>query len=623
VRTNVFHGALRLYLAPIRAIALYLRRLARHSAALLCAVAGVAVLVAPAFADVPPDKRVALVIGNGAYQHAPKLDNATFDARAVADAFRKLGFQVVDGYDLDVEQMRAKISEFSADLPDAKSAVIYYAGHGISVDEENYLIPTDIVLKSPTDLDLAAISVSLVLKQMKREDRVNIVVLDACRDNPFAEALTRARTRAIVGERGLSRIDGDLARGTLIAFASDPKSTALDGPPGKHSPFTEAFLDHVFDPGVSIDTVMSRVRTEVWEKTHHGQLPWVNTSLIGDYMLYRGICIGTAAECPTPQEPTRDGAAGAEVASLPAVANPDRQTREDLLWESAQHSNLRADYQAYLDAFPNGFFAQMAKNRIASLESPAAAPSEKTSPAAAPADRTSPAAAPAERAGPASSPAEKESPNAAPAEKQSPAAAPAETDWKAEIGTADIEKALDLTPADQKEIQQRLTALGLYKGPATGALDAPTRSAITEWQKTRGAALTSFLGPMQLAALRAESEVAYQKLLAAQPSPQPAVRQAVRPATRAAKEPITRTAKEPIKKPEPARRVTKRRAHPAVDAAAVDAAPSDLGGTPAWRRRAGLPDNSGVPPAGRPPQFMGGFTAGAATGPIIGGFRHY
>ena len=128
------------------------------------------------------------------------------------------------------------------------------------------------------------------------------------------------------------------------------------------------------------NTVMSRVRTEVWEKTHHGQLPWVNTSLIGDYMLNRVICIGTAAECPTPQEPARDGASGAEVAALPVVASPDRQTREDLLWESAQHSNLRADYQAYLDAFPNGFFAQMAKNRIASLEDQGVARSQAEPP---------------------------------------------------------------------------------------------------------------------------------------------------------------------------------------------------------------------------------------------------
>ena len=180
----------------------------------------------------PTEKRVALVIGNGAYQSAVRLDNAVFDAKAVAESFRKLGFQVVDGYDLDIDQMRSKVSEFSAALSDSKSAVIYYAGHGISVDEENYLVPTDIVLKSPTDLDLNAISVSLLLKQMKRDDRVNIVILDACRDNPFAAVLARQKTRALVVERGLTPIDGDLARGTLIAFASDPKSSALDGPPG-------------------------------------------------------------------------------------------------------------------------------------------------------------------------------------------------------------------------------------------------------------------------------------------------------------------------------------------------------------------------------------------------------
>ena len=226
--------------------------------AVLAAIGLFFVSMSAALPPQPEGKRVALVIGNGAYQNAPKLDNPTFDAKAVADAFRKLGFQVVDGYDLDIAEMREKVSEFSSALPGAKSAVIYYAGHGVSVDEENYLIPTDIVLRSPTDLDLGAISVSLILKQMKREDRVNVVILDACRDNPFAAALAKARTRAIVGERGLSRIDGDLARGTLIAFASDPKSVALDGTAGQHSPFTAALLDHVFDPGVSIDTVMSQ-----------------------------------------------------------------------------------------------------------------------------------------------------------------------------------------------------------------------------------------------------------------------------------------------------------------------------------------------------------------------------
>ena len=313
------------------------------------------------------DKRVALVIGNGSYQTAIRLDNAVFDAKAVAELFRKLGFQVVDGYDLDINAMRSKVSEFSSALADLNSAVIYYAGHGISVDEENYLIPTDIVLKSPTDLDLNAISVSLLLKQMKRDDRVNIVILDACRDNPFAASLARAKTRALVVERGLTRIDGDLARGTLIAFASDPKSTALDGQTGAHSPFTQAFLSHLFDPGVTIDTVMTRVRNDVWETTGHRQLPWVNTSLIGEYLLNPHPAPDPSAEIAKP---------------APATSGPGpdaRQAQENLMWESAQHSNLSADYQAYLSAFPSGVFAQMAKNRIASMED-APAPSRKLSP---------------------------------------------------------------------------------------------------------------------------------------------------------------------------------------------------------------------------------------------------
>jgi uncharacterized caspase-like protein len=533
---------------------------------LLCALAGVAFLLSPAVADEEAEKRVALVIGNSAYQNAPRLDNAVLDASGVADAFRKLGFEVVDGYDLDIAGMRGKLAAFSADLPGAQSAVVYYAGHGISVDEENYLIPTDIVLKSPTDLDLGAISVSLVLKQMKREDRVNVFILDACRDNPFADALARSRTRSIVGERGLSPIDGDLARGTLIAFASDPKSTALDGEPGQHSPFTAAFLDHVFDSGVPIDTVMSRVRTEVWEKTNHGQLPWVNTSLIGDYIL-------------NPQaapEPVREGAAEVARAEASSASLPERQSREDLLWESAQHSNLLADYRAYLDAFPQGFFAQMAKNRIATLENPSVGRSKQVSESG------------------------KE---------------PEKNDWRAEIGTAEAEKALNLTPAEEKEIQQRLTALDLYKGLATGSLDPPTRQAITAWQKSRGAVLSYYLGPMQLAELRRESEDAYQKLLAAQPVPKPTAAESVKRATRAVKpraavrEPAGRepgvlepAVHEPTKTP---RQHLVRRLSP-PSAALTESSPAAsprCNGNPIWCRRAGLPVESGAPEVGRPPQF--------------------
>ncbi len=515
-------------------------------AAFTLALANLTSSAAPA----PDDKRVALVIGNGAYENAVRLDNAAFDARAVADAFRKLGFQVIDGYDLDIAEMRAKISEFSADLSNAKSAVIYYAGHGVSVDDENYLIPTDIVIKSPTDLDLNAISISLLLKEMKLDEGVNIVILDACRDNPFAAELARHKTRSIVGERGLSRIDGDLARGTLIAFASDPRSKALDGPAGRHSPFTEAFLAHVFDPGVSIDTIMSRVRAEVWEKTGHSQLPWVNTSLIGEYVL-------------NPQPPAAD-AAKATAGAAPDAQPADKRAQENLLWESAQHSNLSADYQAYLDAFPSGVFAQMAKNRIANLKDAEVS-------GAAHASQTLAAAEPA---------------------------GASEKETKENAGTAETEKELSLIPADENELQQRLTVLHFYKGPATGTLDSPTRSALAEWQKQRGFAPTSFLDSSQLAALRAESETDYQehqKRLSAQPPPAQAPRRAfVTPAPK----PAHRVTKAPP--PEP-RQMTRR---PPPRVPAVSAGPPDPGGSPAWRKRAGLPDTPGTPDmGGRPPGF--------------------
>jgi uncharacterized caspase-like protein len=431
-------------------------------------VASTALLPHAAMADV--DKRVALVIGNGDYKTAPRLDNPPIDARAVAASLKRLGFQVIEGYDLSIAQMRSSVAEFSAALPDAKAAVVYYAGHGVSVDEENYLLPTDIVLRSPTDLDLGAISISLLLKQMKREERVNVVILDACRDNPFASELAHSKSRSVVGERGLSRVEGDLARGTLIAFASDPKSTALDGLPGEHSPFTKALIHHLEDTGVPIDTVMNRVRTEVWEDTKNRQLPWVNTSIIGEFTLKPATTVVAslaATDAPAP------------IAPAPTA---DKSAQENLLWQSAEHSNLAGDYRAYLDAYPNGAFAPMAKNRIASLSAPSDTDAGRVAPLVSPA---------------------------------SPAVSPAAL--KQEIGTMASEKALKLTPADRKELQQRLTLIEFDAGPANGSFGDRTRAALADWQKKHAMTPTSWLGPLQVAALKAESETTYQRFLAAQP----------------------------------------------------------------------------------------------------------
>ena len=188
----------------------------------------------------------------------------------------------------------------------------------------------------------------------------------------------------------------------------------------------------------------------------------------------------------------RPRTAAKPVATPSEFAADSRQAQENLLWESAQHSNLPADYQAYLSAFPSGVFAQMAKNRIASMESA----------------RTS-----------------------APRLRRKPSpwwsrAGPKDDAIKDNIGTADTERALNLGAAGEKEVQQRLSALDLYTGPKTGALDAATRSALAQWQKKSGFAPTSFLDSAQLAALKADSETEYQKSLAAQPAIQPAAPEA-------------------------------------------------------------------------------------------------
>jgi hypothetical protein len=413
------------------------------------------------------EKRVALVIGNGAYKAAPVLPNPPIDAKAVAAAFRRLHFEVIDGYDLTIVQMREKIADFSSAISESKAAIVYYAGHGVSVDEENYLLPTDIALKTPTDLDLNAISLSLVLKQMKREERVNVVILDACRDNPFAAELARAKTRAVIGDRGLSRVESELTKGTLLAFASDPKSTALDGAPGENSPFTKALLNHIEDVGVSIDTVMNRVRAEVWSETKNKQMPWVNTSIIGELVLNPRV----AALAPDTE--SQSGQAAVNL-------NQDRLAQETRLWDSAERANSVEDYQVYLDAFPSGVYARMARNRIARLGAPnAVLPGVNGT-----ADFSSEA-------------------------------------LKAEIGTQETEKSLPLTQNKRREVQQRLLALAFEPGKISGVFNEKTRSAIANWQKGHQLSATGWLAPLQYSVLLAESETPLRRFLAEKSAPPP------------------------------------------------------------------------------------------------------
>ncbi len=226
-------------------------------------------------------RRVALVIGNGAYRHAPPLPNPPNDARAVASALKGIGFEVVEGTDLDIEGMRAAIGAFERALGrDAGVGLVFYAGHGMQVDGENYLIPVDAALETSSDLKFKTVAATWLLDEVLGsglEGRVSIVMLDACRDNPLTRSFAR-RTRSATGS-GLADITA--ADGAYIAFATAPGNVAEDGR-GANSPFTTAILRNLARPGLEINSMMNAVRGEVYAQTGKRQRPYATSALLGD-----------------------------------------------------------------------------------------------------------------------------------------------------------------------------------------------------------------------------------------------------------------------------------------------------------------------------------------------------
>lgn len=439
-----------------------------RDAAIRFALATLFGLAFAAAAQAAAERRVALVIGNGAYQNVPALDNPLPDSKAVAASLKRMGFEVVEGYDLRLDAMRTLVGTYAAKLDGAKVALVYFAGHGVSVAGENYLLPTDTVLRNETDLDFRTMNINLVMRQMQREDRVNLLILDACRDNPFAKELARSvRTRSASVGTGLAEIATNAAAGTMIAFATDPGRTALDGTGGGNSPFTAALLKHIETPGISISAVMDRVREDVWRATNEKQRPWVNTSIIGEFYLNPIAPPVTVASA--------DPTAPLPMATPAALQAP--QMLEMKLWEAAERSGQPEDLKAYLEAHPNGYFAQIARNRLARIAAPATRGSEVDSKAAA---------------------------------------------------TQGDEAGLALSQKDRIETQVRLKAVGFDPGGASGNFGPGTRRALSGWQTARGLPASGFLSQGQRGALWEQSETAYRKLVTIRP-PEPKARTVAAP----------------------------------------------------------------------------------------------
>jgi uncharacterized caspase-like protein len=251
------------------------------------------------------EKRLALVIGNSAYAHTSVLSNTLHDAKDVAAALERTGFEVIVATDADKRRMDGALRAFAEKLSEADVALFFYAGHGLQVGNENFLVPVDARLGSQRDLEFEAVKLNFVLRQMEidREGKTTIVMLDACRDNPLSRSLARSMgTRSTAVGSGLAPASTGV--GTFIAYATQPGNVALDGD-GRNSPFTSALLANMERRGRNLNATMIEVRKAVLSATGGKQVPWDHSALTGDFYFVPGE-VATGSQTAAPRGGTED-----------------------------------------------------------------------------------------------------------------------------------------------------------------------------------------------------------------------------------------------------------------------------------------------------------------------------
>ena len=284
------------------------------------------------------EKRVALVIGNSAYEHVARLANPSNDADAVTSTFKQAGFDVVESRrDLKTSEIRRVLRDFADKARDADMAVVYYAGHGIEVDGTNYLIPIDAALERDTDVFDEALALDRVLVTIEPAKKLRLVILDACRDNPFSKTMKRTIGTRAIG-RGFAKVEPS-SPNTLIAFAAKAGSTASDGD-NRNSPFTSALVKHIATPGLDLRKAFGFVRDDVLRQTSNRQEPFVYGSLGGN----------DVSLVPAPVAPA--------VAPSPA-ANVAAEIRRD--YEMAERVGTKEAWDFFINAYPTGLYADLAK----------------------------------------------------------------------------------------------------------------------------------------------------------------------------------------------------------------------------------------------------------------------
>ena len=319
-------------------------------------------------------KRVALVLGISAYQHVAKLPNPSNDAGAMADLLRKSGFDVVETKrDVGIADLRRAVGDFSDKAQDADIAVVFFAGHGIEVDGTNYLVPADAKLARDFDIEDEALSLDRLLKAIEPAKRLRLVMLDACRDNPFAKTMKRTVASRSVG-RGLAKIE-PVVSDTLIAFAARAGSVALDGD-SSNSPFTTALLEHIATPGVDLRIAFGRVRDSVLSSTGRKQEPYVYGSLGGNTVAIVDANAATAKAPSADSKPAEAQVAAADpgpAASPRAPAGPAVNPSSGEIaeaWRAVSTTTSPAVLEAFVRRFGDSIYGDLARARLQDLKAP-------------------------------------------------------------------------------------------------------------------------------------------------------------------------------------------------------------------------------------------------------------
>ncbi len=459
------------------------------------------------------ETRIALVIGNGAYTTISSLDNPPNDAALTTEALTKTGFEVDQHVDVDATAMRRAILQFGRKLraagPDAVG-LFYYAGHGVQASGINYLVPIGTDIQDEAELSVLAVEMDWVIKQMEAAGNdINMVILDACRNNPFKSSFRSA-------SRGLAKITAP--RGTYIAYATAPGEVAEDGT-GVNSPFTKAFAEHITTPGLPVETVFKRVRASVQEATGMRQLPWDSSSLTGEFYFVKP----QVAALPVDPEPAAAPAPASQAAPQAVRSFVDTGENERLFYETVNamasgDGKVRA-LEAYLSKFPQGQFTMLAEIQLASerklieerLAAQEAAKKAAEEAAQQEAQQLAEASAAEQAAAPPLETAAGPDEAVGEADTQIAALPTAPEDRAQSEDPESIEEKLNLTRSERRLVQESLSALGFDTRGVDGALGRNSRRAIMAWQEQSGFEPTGYLTASQHGVLLGEAKPAVER----------------------------------------------------------------------------------------------------------------